>query len=168
MSVGFVRLMIHDDRTIARFWAKVDRRGPDECWPWTASTVEFGYGQFRLSNPRRVVRAHVVAYEIVEGDRGDLCVCHSCDNPPCCNPGHLWLGTNRENIIDMIEKGRHGLKRVHTGDLNSSAILKSSDIPVIRSLISEGMTNTDIAARFGVTHSMISRIRVGKAWTSVK
>ncbi len=160
-------MTVHDDKTIARFWAKVDRGGPNECWPWMASTVGFGYGRFRLNNPRRLSRSHLVAYEIVKGERCNLCVCHSCDNPPCCNPAHLWLGTKHDNILDMISKGRDGLKRDQVGEDNGNAILKVDDIMMIRSLIKNGMTNVAIGAQFGVTHAMISRIRLGKAWTHI-
>lgn len=88
-----------------RFWAKVDRSG--ECWTWTASAHSFGYGRFGIG--RRVFTAHRVAWELVNGPvPGGLHVCHRCDNPPCVRPDHLFLGTAKENLRDMIAKGRGG------------------------------------------------------------
>lgn len=97
------------------FWTRVDVRGPDDCWNWTGPTKR-GYGHAAVNRHRQVpgrtriksVRANRVAYELhhgVELDPKQL-VCHSCDNPSCCNPAHLWLGTNADNIHDMLAKGR--------------------------------------------------------------
>jgi hypothetical protein len=88
-----------------RFWVKVDKRGPDECWQWIGIRNEDGYG-------RPYLRAHRVSWQIANGrDPGSLFVCHSCDNPSCVNPNHLWLGTNTVNLRDMVAKGRHGNQR---------------------------------------------------------
>jgi hypothetical protein len=83
-----------------RFWAKVEQRGPDECWPWLASADEYGYGRFRG------VAASRAAYTYTKGDPGRLLVCHTCDNPGCVNPAHLWLGTVRDNGVDCSQKRR--------------------------------------------------------------
>lgn len=90
----------------SRFWAKVDASGgSDACWPWTGSKKEKGYGQVSRNN--RQQRVHRVAYEFHNGPiPAGLFVCHSCDNPPCCNPKHLWLGSASDNSADMRNKGR--------------------------------------------------------------
>lgn len=97
-----------------RFWDRVDVGEPDVCWPWTAGKGETGYGHFQ---PIRnlTLRAHRLAYEYARGTfRRDLHVLHSCDNPSCCNPAHLWLGTRFDNQQDAVAKGRHrGQKRTH-------------------------------------------------------
>lgn len=98
--------------TIAEKLARhVDVRGPDECWPWKASTCE-GYGQFRHEGGKKY--AHVAAYEEEHGPvpEGQI-VRHTCDNRPCCNPGHLQAGTYQDNVDDMISRGRgHWQKEV--------------------------------------------------------
>jgi hypothetical protein len=90
-------------------------------------------------------------------------VCHRCDNPPCCNPDHLWLGTNADNVADKMAKGRQPVQD-QRGERNTAAKLTAADVEKIRGMIRAGMTNIAIAARFGVTHQLISRIRRGKAW----
>jgi hypothetical protein len=88
-----------------RFWAKVDQRGPDECWPWLASTNQQGYGQINIDG-----RPHLssrVALELTQGPLAPgLSACHHCDNPPCCNPAHLYAGTKADNMNDYLERGR--------------------------------------------------------------
>jgi len=96
-----------------RFNAKVDRSGGDDsCWPWMGARIPRGYGVFGLSSKQRSARAHRIAYEIAHGlPLGSLPsewhVCHSCDNPPCVNPSHLWLGSASDNMSDAAAKGRN-------------------------------------------------------------
>ena len=89
----------------------IDVRGPDECWPWRGWRDRAGYG--RLSIDGKMRRAHRIAYmrairPIPEG----LSICHTCDNPPCCNPRHLWVGTTAENQRDAQAKGRTARPRM--------------------------------------------------------
>lgn len=98
-----------------RFWSKVDRRGPDECWPWTAATDGHGRGQIKVDG--RPVKAPRVALELCLGRPLVGQALHTCDNPACCNPSHLFEGTNLDNIRDRQAKGRrHGAQKLTLAD----------------------------------------------------
>lgn len=87
------------------FWSHVDIQGANECWPWKNVRTRQGYGTKKVSG--KWVYSHRMAYEYAFGPIPDgLLVCHKCDNPPCCNPNHLFLGTGRDNVRDAISKGR--------------------------------------------------------------
>lgn len=106
-----------DEKTIARFWAKIDKNGvapahvPNigPCWKWAGCKFKHGYGRFAVTRSGKISRflAHRVSYELHFGDPGELCVCHKCDNPECCNPEHLFIGTRADNTRDCFEKGRY-------------------------------------------------------------
>lgn len=94
-----------------RFFEKVDKS--DSCWVWTGAVNRAGYGRFCVDGVNKL--AHRVSWEIEHGVlTGGQHVLHKCDNPPCVNPKHLFLGTNRDNVTDKMEKGRHhGLLKTH-------------------------------------------------------
>lgn len=90
---------------VERFWRRVGRGGDDACWPWDHPHAIHGYGEVQFNG--RPARAHVVAWTLTNGAVPDGChVLHRCDNPPCCNPAHLFVGTQQVNVADMHAKGR--------------------------------------------------------------
>lgn len=99
-------------RLATRFWSNVDRSGgPDACWPWLGFRTEAGYGRFFVGprdQPGYKQRAHRIAWELTEGRPfpEDKLGCHTCDNPPCCNPTHVYPGTDQDNTYDQQRRGR--------------------------------------------------------------
>ena len=96
-----------------RFWSKIDVRKKDDCWEWKRGSRGNGYGCFKYDG--KVIDSHRMVWFLIYGEFPELLVCHTCDNRKCCNPNHLFLGTYKDNVDDMMEKGRHGAKK---GELN--------------------------------------------------
>lgn len=101
---------LYSAEEIARFQALVRQSEPDQCWAWTGSVVRHGRGIFWAGGRNR--SAPRVAFEIAHGQQIDssLFACHSCDNPNCVNPRHIWIGTPSANMEDCVRKNRHGRK----------------------------------------------------------
>ncbi|KKL78172.1 hypothetical protein LCGC14_2027530 [marine sediment metagenome] len=143
---------------IGRFWAKVDQQGDDDCWEWTASLLTTGYGQFKVGS--RMMGAHRIVYFLNYGQPTGFFVCHHCDNRKCCNPKHLFLGTNADNMADAARKGR--VKGPHfNGEENGRAKLTTQQVLAIRKSPDRQVS---LAEKYGVTPVMISRIKLRKAW----
>lgn len=142
-----------------RFWSKVDTSG--DCWVWTAERTKDGYGRFALHGRSR--RAHRVAYLLCIGQIPDgLFVCHRCDNPPCCNPAHLFLGTDLDNVNDSITKGRHT-----RGERTGSAKLCEADVIDIRYFYATGMSITRLAPLYGIAVRTARSIVARETWKHV-
>jgi hypothetical protein len=156
---------------VDRFWSKIAKRGTDECWEWQGCRTvgdakrTGGYGQLTMRRKGRI--AHRVAWELANEASilPGYCVCHRCDNPPCCNPAHLFLGTKRDNSRDRDAKGRNGVhtrpERVPRGDAHWMSKLGDWQIPYIFALASAGVVHKDIAAAYGVGRTAITRILNG-------
>ncbi len=144
----------------ARFWAKVDKRGPDECWPWTGWTNK-GYGRICAGMRGPYLYSHRVSYELNVGPIPEgLGVLHRCDNPPCCNPSHFFLGTRADNNADMVAKGRNR-SLGSCGEDSGNARLSAETVLKIRA--ADG-SHTQIAKQFGVSRSHIVAIRKRRRW----
>jgi len=153
------------DALRSRFWSYVERRGPDECWPWKGGFFSTGYGQFRAGV--RKVRAHRTALQLERGELAPgMIACHRCDNKPCCNPPHLFAGTHADNAHDRDAKGRARLGRRISlpGALNPSAKLTEPDVRQIRMLAGQGLFQREIATRFGISQSQVGNIVRGASW----
>ncbi len=149
-----------------RFWHKVDKRGPKECWLWLGTKPAFGHGQFVCQGS--VVYAHRFAWEqyygqIPEGDNG--CILHKCDVPACVNPTHLFMGTREENLADMRRKGRGSKPPIHRGAANSQTKLNDD---IVREIKAAMGTPKEIATRFGIPRRIYYRIRAGETWGHVR
>lgn len=149
-----------------RFWEKVDRRGPNECWNWTAGHGNYGYGTFTYKGHAH--NASRVAYIFTFGEiSGEVDVLHTCDNPPCCNPAHLFLGTALDNVHDMFAKHRNR-NNAPKGSRVHGAKLKESDVLRIRELYSKWhMAQKDIARLYHVSQPTIGYLLRGETWKSV-
>ncbi len=145
-----------DSSTLERFWSKVDKT--DNCWNWTACLFKDGYGQFKLN--RKKVKSHRVSYFIAYGDFSkELLVCHTCDNPSCVNPLHLFLGTPADNSKDRNSKNRQ-VKGINV----NTAKLNPIQIKSIKSEYAVGATQTYLAEKYKIAQTGISGIIRGKSW----
>jgi hypothetical protein len=139
------------------------RKDPETgCWVWTGSIFQGrGYGQ--ASKNGRVTQAHRLSYETFVGEiPPGMCVCHKCDNRPCINPEHLFLGTAKDNQHDAIAKGRNT-----RGSQHWAAKLTESNVVEIFALIDAGISDPDIAKRYGVIAANIHHIRHRNSWKHV-
>lgn len=176
------------------FWARVDRSGgPDACWPWIAGKFPKGYGCVTVDGRAR--SAHRIAWELTHGPiptnstYHGVCVCHHCDNPPCVNPAHLFLGTHADNVADMGRKGRTSAGAAHwthvkpervargsrngqrrhpektaRGERHYLAKLTDADVLTIRA---SNESVRVLAARFGVSTIAVYKVLRRKTWKHV-
>jgi hypothetical protein len=141
-----------------RFWAFIPRRRRGKCWPWEGARNARGYGMFQLRTSH-TVRANRMAWMLANGDPGPLLVLHKCDNPACCNPDHLFIGTHRDNSDDKVSKGRQA-----RGTGHGRAILTFALAQRIRRDRAVGARQTTLAERYGVSRSTIRQILDGITW----
>jgi hypothetical protein len=193
-----VRRIIPDEVKYAKilakaeiFWTRVDKSNPDGCWPWLGAIDIWGYGFLNIKPT--LIKSHRASWILTNGRMitSDEHVLHRCDNPPCCNPAHLFLGDNDMNVADMVAKGRqskgeksaaaarafhqaqkaqdpdaHRLKfgRHSIGSRNANTNLADDDV---RQILTLTCSTQETAALFGVGTTTIRNIRSGYTWRHV-
>ncbi len=170
-----------NSQDIERFWQKVRRGEPNECWPWLGETSgRKHYGRFRIG--RRNIGSHRLAFMLSHGELKNF-ACHTCDNPICCNPSHLFDGTAADNSADMCDKGRHIPRkpiaetelnkpvprdgnylrgeRAHFTKLNPELVRK------MRGEYASGQTTYELGKRFGISQAAAHMVVRRKSWRHV-
>lgn len=151
---------------VIRFWAKVKQGQPDECWPFMASRNAAGYGTIGIDGKSAL--ANRVAWQLTNGaiPAGQY-VLHKCDNPPCCNPSHLFLGTHADNALDKKIKGR---ARSNRGEEKNTAKLTEKQVKAIRQEYRYRSSTHGLkalSAKYGVCVSAVEAIVKHRTWRHV-
>ena len=162
--------------TAAKFWAGVDKSGgPDACWPWLGALNANGYGKVTWGGRTEI--ASRVAWRLTHGADPGHFACHRCDNPPCCNPAHLFDGTVQENTDDMISKGRaprfeeadrNRRARRARGERNPSAKIGEAQAVAVLEALRLGESTGSIARRLGLHRNSIWNIKSGATWAHLR
>lgn len=146
----------------SRFWARVEKS--DACWLWTGPLINAGYGKFKVESRTR--SAHRFSYELRHGPIPEgMIICHTCDNPPCVNPDHLFLGTNKDNSRDMVAKNRAARLR---GERANGVKLTTEDVLEIRRLRKAGVACEEVARQFSLTKAHVWRVAQGTSWAHLQ
>ena len=168
---------------ICRLWGKIERRGPDDCWPYVFAREPTPRPLFWLKSLGRCVLAYRAVWAVEHGEDPSGLVCHSCDNPICCNPAHLWVGTPKDNSQDCAKKGRQFLQRhpdqarwrapgITVNQAKGSRIAMSKlderQVAAIKARFRAGGRTNEIARAFGVKSCTITHIRTGRTWRHVQ
>lgn len=150
-------------------WSKVDKRGEDECWPWLGVKNIQGYGRVQIKEYSYY--AHRVIFNLVypntielnapknSSEKGFLL--HTCDNPACCNPKHLWIGTHDDNMADKAAKGR---TPDYSGDKGPRCKLSMAQAQEIRALRKQGVTARELAKQYNISLPSIKTLLAGKSY----
>ena len=151
------------ERVAEQFWLRVDKSTPDVCWEWQGQRWRHGYGMFSVGGNqfRERAFAHRVAFSLTNGPIPDgLWVLHRCDNPPCVNPAHLFLGVAQDNSTDMVRKRRHKY-----GERNHNHKLTDAQVVSIRARYAQGsISQKQLGSEYGVSETTIHVIVTGKGW----
>lgn len=146
------------------FWSHVDFMG--DCWEWRGATTQWGYGKLRYAG--HDFTAHRCSFEFAHGALGrDEWVLHSCDNPPCVKPSHLFRGDAKLNTQDMIAKGR-AARLGAQGRANAHSVVTEGQVVEMRARFAAGdATPIELADQFGITNSAVNQILRGRTWSHV-
>ncbi|ETT26222.1 phage protein [Rhodococcus aetherivorans] len=152
-----------DEALRNRFWRRVEKL-PDGCWEWTGHRSTLGYGM--TTHKSRSIGAHRLAWIITHGPiPAGMFICHHCDNPPCCNPAHLFMGSPAANSFDMANKGRAAR---HIGTRSAGAKFTAEEVRRYRARYAAGgVSSHELAREAGVASMTMWRMLVGRSYTDV-
>jgi hypothetical protein len=140
------------------FWRKMHIGNDSECWAWIKGFFASGYGRTSLNG--RMFRSSRLAFMFFYGaDPYPCLVLHSCDNPPCCNPNHLFLGNETDNNDDMTRKGRRPAGLTH-----GMAKMTPASVAELRTLYDRGATTVELVERFGISSAQVYKIATRQFW----
>lgn len=151
-----------DDSVVRRFENKVNYAGKNECWEWIGCIGNHGYGETTVS--RKKALTHRVSWSIYRGEiPAGMQILHHCDNPPCVNPRHLFLGTQSDNMKDMTIKGRRA-----NGAKNGNSKINELDVVNIRMLGRTGrLKQKTIGKMYRLSSQQISHILAVRRWKHI-
>lgn len=143
------------------FWSLVNVGQPKDCWPYKGHKDKKGYGHLNIKWASRL--AHRMAYAVAHNEDvpSDMLVCHHCDNPPCCNPRHLFVGTQKDNMADCSAKKRTSTRYTVRGQTHPKSKIPQSHV---RAIYDSKIPVWKLAEAYGVTPTAIRNIKNGSAW----
>lgn len=152
-----------------RFWEKVDKRGPDDCWPWIGATYNDGSSGERgqIWDGTKVVPAPQLSLEIHGRPLNGLWALHTCRTTLCVNPAHLYPGTRSDNVQDSIRDGTFRGNPAPKGEANYNAVLTENEVRTIRQKHADGRSIRSLARDFGVSVEAARKVVVRKTWCHV-
>ena len=160
------KVILIGDTQKTLFWSKVDKSSGNNCWNWTGAKKPKGYGNVRIN--KKYLLAHRVAWEIDTGMPvpDGLVVMHICDNPSCCNPSHLVLGTIKANFFDMVSKGREGFRKNRaSGEGNGMSKLTQKAVVEIREKYKTGRySQLELGNMYHVSQTTVGRVLNKNTW----
>lgn len=177
MSKYEIVLALFNEEYQRRFWSKVTKLEASQCWPWTAGRFGRGYGMFKIG--KYTCHSHRLAWLLANGSIPDgMLVCHACDNPCCCNPSHLFLGSFADNNLDCQNKGRVSRGVQHSksvspalrarGEKNGFSKLTDEAVRSIRQCGADGHSQVSIAEKHNCSQQTVSLVLRGERWTHVE
>lgn len=152
---------MNHDKLTERFNSRLSKMSRDGCWIWDGARTSGGYGCLLVGD--KLMQAHRYAYWRATGQHPRRKkVCHRCDVKRCCNPKHLFLGTQLDNMRDCVRKGRFAV-----GERNNKTFLTTSDVRLLRRMYKQGWTQTQLAKRFALSSPGIHHIVTNRTWKHI-